>query len=206
MRLLKYEKPAGITHAQWGAPTEQDSQDNSRHSLVLNLAAAGLSNAQIADEVGYSVSRVGQILLTPENKETVRKMQERFFGQSAADRIKSLVGKALDNVEHILESPQEKSNLKLDASKYILDHHLGKAMQKMEVKGNLFSSLLEQVEQLQRQGTLEQVIDVTPRDEIDDFLDNEIQGLTIGVRNREEKTDEYVSADYETAGEQGEEC
>lgn len=207
MRELGYDKPAGITYAVWNGTTQEKLEIDPRKQMVVHLAAAGLPTRAIAEETGYTTGTVSQVLQSSAAKEQISSIRERHYGEQAQQRIANLVGTAFSNIESILESEEEKANVKLQAATYILDQHLGKATQKVEMKGSMISTLLAQVEHLQKSGNIDAIKDIVEvgkevPDEFDAILDANIKELTVGKRDRDAKETEYgASNDEQTSQE-----
>jgi len=88
------------------------------------------------------------LVARPEIKALVMHQQDRMFSGNVKGQIKTLMGKAFGVVEHILDDSDEKSSVRLEAAKYVLDQVVGRSTQKVEVSGNLLIDIMTQLDQI----------------------------------------------------------
>lgn len=178
LQPLGHARPNHITSAQLHSTTTiKDSQ----HYLVI-LAAMGLKDAQIAEEMQRPVSWVKLNLARPEIKEMIRARHEEVFGAHVKDRIAVIAHKAMDVLEEALQEGNE-IRVRMDAAKYLIDHKEGKATQKTEIKGSLLTEFLAKIDQVSKSYTLQQQLNPVdkPKDAVEDFIDNFIAGQGTGI-------------------------
>lgn len=129
-----------------------------RIQRVVDLAANGFMNCEIASMLGYTQHRVSIILNTPRIREAVIIKQSEMFNEET-QHISKLIPKALRNIEEILDDPIAKQNTKLDAAKYVTDRKWGRPQQEVKVKStSLREIVLRTVEKA------EAARDVTPKE------------------------------------------
>lgn len=139
-----------------------------RRKQAIYLMALGKSYGFIAEELDYNYNTLVKFLNEPEVQQLIAHKQEMIFQNNAKGRIKSLMSDAYDVVDYILKDRNEKSSVRLDAAKYVIDHVVGKSAQAIEIKGNLLGDLLSQLDELTKMAAkdelpkVESVIDVTP--------------------------------------------
>lgn len=149
VRDLKFAgipKPPLVSDAHWAGRAKQHLTP--RRKQAIYLAAMGKSLAFIAEELDYNYASLVRFLNEPDISQIVAHKQEMIFQNNAKGRIKSMMSDAYGVVEHILKDPQEKSSVRLDAAKYVIDHVVGKSTQAIEVKGNLLSQFMSQLDQV----------------------------------------------------------
>lgn len=119
-----------------------------RHRRLAQLAAEGKSNAMIAEELGYVGSRVSVLLKHPAIAAEIRRLQERIFEETIAQRLKSFAEPALQNISMILtdRTNRVKVSEKADMSKWIVEKLDGKATQKTDIGENLLSVLMDRLD------------------------------------------------------------
>lgn len=177
-------KPEGVSWAEWNTPLKL----NPGHELIIYLATKGWSYRKIAEETGYTREQVSNIMCAPEVRKLVALKNKEIYGDAPKARLQAMTNKALDNLEGILNNEQEKSSLKADISKYVIDQGVGKAQQAIEHSGNLLMDLITRLDS-------EKSRDITPESEklakstdpIDAFIDDFVpKNMKVGVRGKSE--------------------
>lgn len=184
MKALGVPKPDGVTWGQWVGPKKESHV----HEALIYMAASGATNKQIADDLGFTQSRISIILSKPSLKEKVRKVQEELWGDSAEKRFKNLLPKAIDTWERILNDTSEKSALQSDVASKVADRVLGKPKQEVSVAGNLLGDLISRLDQQQTRDVTDSVSDLKiekRKDDAEKFFDDFLgeKKLVIGKRD-----------------------
>lgn len=133
-----FPKPAEVPWTHWNAPFKLSP----RQELIVYLAAQGFSGQRIASEIGLSYNRTMIILSNPSMRALIAMKQKEIYGNQPKERLRLMTAKALDTLENVLDNEQEKSALRTDVAKYVIDQGVGKATQPVEVSGNLLSELI----------------------------------------------------------------
>lgn len=140
----KVPRPPNITCATWDQPIELAP----RHRVIINMAALGHSNHAIGEKIGMSSDRVGLLLASNTFKRKVALKQAGYLDGSAKAALKLLLGKAFRAVEEILDNPDEKSSVRLEASKFVIDHVVGKASQSVDIKSSTLSEFMRRLDEV----------------------------------------------------------
>lgn len=196
LKALGLPKPPNLEWSRWVAPKDF----NHRHDLIIQLAAIGRTNVEIAEEVGMAKESISRLIALPKFRDKIKAKQDQLFGKQLRKRIEIIASKAVDVVEEVLNNPQEAMKYRMDAAKYMLDQAVGKAQQQIEVKGNLLQEVLIHLEQQERSidTTSRNLVD-KPKDAMDDFIDTQLgEPIVVGKRNREQqeaKLDSTIGSD-----------
>ncbi len=137
--------------------SESDSSDyqtlsngvlNPRHRRLCQLAAAGSSNAAIAEELGYVGSRVSILLKNQYIAAEILRLQDRIFEETIKGRLKQFAEPALNNIHRILtdNTNRVKTSEKADMSKWVVEKLDGKATQTNDIGENMLSVLLDRLD------------------------------------------------------------
>lgn len=145
LKVLKkagYPKPAHVSWGDWIGPREL----NQRHHMMAMYAAAGRSNNDIAEALGFTASRVSIIMSTTRMKRAVSDYRRRDYEPSLQEniaRMNGLIPKAIDSIQEILENPQEKARTKLAAANELLNRAIGKPKETVEIRNNSIREIFE---------------------------------------------------------------
>lgn len=131
------KRPPNVRVARWNQPRVLTP----RHKKIIHLAAMGKTTKQIAEEVGMNSETISTLIHSPLFKQKISKAQDSIFNDNARAYVDVLMNKAFGVIEGILEDHDEKSSIRLEAAKFVIDHKIGKAKQTVEHEG---SSLLVQ--------------------------------------------------------------
>lgn len=141
---------------QASQPISQDSEYRTlangtltpRHRRLAQLAASGAPNSSIAKELDYSESRISILLKNPLIIDEIGRLQERIFEETIAQRLKSFIEPALNNIQMILtdRSNAVKISEKMALSQWIIEKLDGKAVQKHEAGENLLSTIMDRLD------------------------------------------------------------
>lgn len=143
MQLHEIKRPPNVTVARW----EQPRVLTHRHKKIIHLAALGKTQPQIAAEVGMHIATVHKLIRAPKFQKAISKKQDNLFENDAKQYMKTLMNKSYATIEGILEDPEEKSSVKLEAAKYVIDHVIGKATQVVaHTDGSLLNQFLSRLD------------------------------------------------------------
>lgn len=155
MKMLGLEKPEGVSWARW-----QRIQDiRTEHYHMINMAVMGMSQAQIAIELGYTQASVSKILNTPSVKEEINRKIQEVYGDSVKKFLKDRALNAGIVTAEIMNNPEAKASDRLNAATYILDHSIGKAQQTVNHTGNFIMEIMDEATRITK---LREANHVTP--------------------------------------------
>jgi predicted transcriptional regulator len=178
MMLLGLPKPPMVSSARWDAPLTHKNT----HEHMVNLAAFGLNNKEIAERLGCTTTLVSKVLKKPEVKAMVTKRISELYGEDIKKAIRDRAMNAIVKMDEIVNSPDTKDQVRLQALTYILDHTVGKAQQTIEHKGAVLSELIVKADQL-RDVTTNSLLLTKEKDSIDNLLEEVIpEDLVVGKR------------------------
>ena len=181
MKLMGMPKPDDVPWGDWVGPEDI----RHRHDMIILLAAYGRTNNQIAEELGYTASRISIILSKTEIKNAIRETQDKLFGRNVRRRIDSMLNKSLDVMDAVLDNDQEKNALKVDIAKYLLDQGIGKAKQDVTIQGNLLADLLHRLD-VGRPTSAQTEKLAEPKHELDTFVDEYVvEDFRVGAKSEE---------------------
>lgn len=135
-------KPPLVSNSRWAEVFEITPLYNK----MIMLAAMGKRPNVIAEELDLSAVRIARLLNSPYVKQKVAAKQDSLFEGGAKMHMKVLINKAFGVFEEILENADEKSSVRLEAAKYVIDHVKGKAVQTHEVRGSLLADLITKID------------------------------------------------------------
>lgn len=184
LRSGGFPKPIGVPWAHWFSPIELSP----RQELVIYLAANGWGPKRIAEEIGITKERVGAILKTPGVRDLVALKQQEIYGNQPKERLRNMTNKALDTLDEILNNEQEKSQLKADVAKYVVDQGVGKPTQTHEVKGNLLSELIMRLDNDKSREVVQETEKLAkPPDALETFVETHIPtDVKVGDRGKKD--------------------
>lgn len=157
-----------------------------RHSMIVQMAAAGMLTKDIAVEVKLSQQRVGQVLAEPAIKKRIAEAQEKYWGKAIRKRMESVAKKALDQIEMLIDDPTAKCSTRLAASTYIVDQAVGKAQQNVAIQTTVLGDLIMRIDKMGERAVDQIALDA-PRDALDTFVDDLIpETMTVGAKRIEE--------------------
>jgi hypothetical protein len=178
MHLLGLPRPPNVSAARWDAPLTHKNT----HEHMVNLAAFGLNNKEIAERVGCTPTLVSKVLKKPEVKALVARRISELYGDDIKKAIRDRALNAITKMDEIINDPETKDQVRLQALTYVLDHTVGKAQQTIEHKGAVLSELIIKADQL-RDVTAQSLLLTKEKDSIDNLLDEVIpKGLVVGKR------------------------
>lgn len=171
------QKPADMSWGDW--MLTPDRPLNHRHETLAHMAAAGMSNAQIARDLGLTPSRVSVLLSNTKIKDRMNLIRDKYWGANITQRFQHAVPRAMDVVDEILapDTPQSpnkhRPQLRAQTATWVLEKVTGKAVQSINHSGNLIGQLIDQldarsaghrpgVDNASAPGATSPIIDVSP--------------------------------------------
>jgi hypothetical protein len=153
-------KPPNVTHATWLTPINFTR----RHQKIVQGAALGHTVERIAEDTGYSVVAVKTYLRSEIFKKKIAKKQESYIEGQMRTSMKILFNKAFSTVDEILDNKEEKTSVRLDASKFVIDHTLGKAPQSIDMQSSTLAEFMRKLDEMQASAPAIPVQNLLPHD------------------------------------------
>ncbi len=145
LRDNNFPKPPNLIISVWTTPL--NDHVTVRQRRAIDLRALGWTYSQISNELGLGEAAVRGMLLAPWAKAKVAHKQNSLFENDAKQYMKTLMNKAYGVIDEILDNPEEKSSVRLEASKFVVDHVIGKAQQTVEHKGSLLVEFMNKLDE-----------------------------------------------------------
>lgn len=139
-------KPEGITWGDFALVAGKPLSPG--HRRICQLFAMGLSNKEVAEAVGFTEARIGVLRSNTLIVRETARLQEKAFEITAIDRMKDMGTAALDAIESAVKNETKafKTSEQLSASQWVVEHVIGKAVQRHDVGENLLSILLDRLD------------------------------------------------------------
>jgi hypothetical protein len=183
-KMLGYGKPPNIGWIRWHALT---TDHKIIHEHMIMLKAMGKSDQYIADELGYTHSQVYRVLKTPAVAEAIKARVEQMYDVNVKQAMSDRALKALGVVDQILDDENGKSNVRLDAAKFMLEHTVGKAQQTVKHEGNLLAEVIATADKLHNTTQVHEIL-TKPSDPMDNMINEMLPtDMVVGVRNTGDK-------------------
>jgi predicted transcriptional regulator len=129
-----------------------------KEQIIIYLAASGLNQAEIANEVGLSPQAISKALSEERIQFELRKLRHKLFGKDIQRKFRDMVPAAQEIMQEILTQPNIKPQLKFNAAQEVFDRALGKPKQTIEHEGSMIKRIYEKLDERGASST----IDVTP--------------------------------------------
>lgn len=125
-----------------------------RHKKLAELAAQGLSNKEIAEQLNYTGSRVSILLTNTNIKREIEKIRERVFLEPMSKRLKHMGDLAADEIERCLtdNTNKYKESLKVETAKWVAEKIDGKAIQRHDIGENILAVMMDRLDSLKSSG------------------------------------------------------
>lgn len=136
-----------------GAPTNKEQ-------IIIYLAASGLTNTKIAEELGMHPNSISNVLGEERIQFELRKLRHKLFGKDVQRKFRDMVPAAQELTESILTNPNLKPGLRFNAAQEVFDRALGKPKQTIEHEGSMIKRIFEKLDSEDESST----IDVTPKE------------------------------------------
>lgn len=133
-----------------------------RHREVARLHALGKTNNQICEKLGYTPSWISTLLSSQPVMAEVDRYRNRLYEQDVITAMKDLGSDSVRVIEEIIRNPAEKSSLRADQARWVLEKLTGKAKQEVNVESNTLVAFMDTLRQMQSSGESLDVIDVSP--------------------------------------------
>lgn len=167
-----------------------------RHEFIAYLMSFGLTAREISKRVGMTDGYLSQIMNTPIVKERAESLRRELFGMDPNKGMHTMVKQCLSVIDEVLNNPNEKSALKVDAAFRVLERTHGKPRQIVEVEGSLLKDLFARLDSAPQSLDSDATeAEFTP---IDQWLAENYSG---GTDDEEEGTSgDFCESDAETEG------
>lgn len=131
-------------------PNLQILTESPVHRTMLAMRVNGCTGTEIAQELGYSVAHVSQILRQPWAKKRMLEMQRESSVGTLTARIERIGNKALSVIEEILDDSEVPANVKSTTAQYAVNRLLGRPTDSIVINDNRKASDLtnEELEQI----------------------------------------------------------
>lgn len=169
MKALGIPKPDTVEWGDWIGP----KQLYHVHEYIVMLAATGMRPGKIAETMGMNAARISVILSNTKVRAAIRERQNEIFAGDVKQRIAANINNSMEALEKALDEGSD-IRIRADTAKYLLDHHLGKATQKTEIKGTMLTEFLGKIDALSKSYNVHETVNkiAKPKDAIDTFVDS----------------------------------
>jgi len=147
----------------WGDHMLTDKAELSfKHETLAHMAASGMTNKKIAQDLGMTEARISVILTNTLVGQRVKEIQARYWGGNIEKRFKQSIPAAMDVMDDAIknQSGTFKSADQLKASMWLLEKVTGKAKQEVDHTSGSLKDLLQKMDDMTDRG---EVIDVSPQ-------------------------------------------
>lgn len=186
MRRAGLPKPQDCSYVDWKMPIKKTP----KHQAIAYMLATGLSNAEIARQLGMSSNRIHQIARTRRMAHEVKAIQWKMYGETPAKRFNAILPKAIEVAEALMHDDMVKPQTRADVAFKFMDRALGKPKQEVELSGSLIRNLLEELDG--------KTIEI-PKSEIEEAIVNQIENPNEELSpQQEEALENSIKADDST--------
>jgi hypothetical protein len=175
MKRSGLPKPQDVPWSQWLAPKKLKH----RYRLIAYMAASGLNNTQIAEQIGIKPTRVNVILSSQRVKLEIKRVQAEIFIKDPQKRFMQILPKAIETAEGVMDNDLVKPSIRADVAFKFMDRALGKPKETHEVKTSSIRELFEKLEEIEKRKAIPveyqdaEIVEAKPdepRDQIDDWI------------------------------------
>lgn len=146
--LTEYRQDTDALHnAQ--APNLVITHEKPEHRIILLLKLRGLSNTEIAKNMGMTGPWVSQVTRQPWFQARLTELLHEAGQEIIEERIKVEANKSFDTLVELRDNPNAPAAVRANVAMNIIDRHLGKPTQRTENVSNIFhvSTKLEDLEE-----------------------------------------------------------
>jgi transcriptional regulator with XRE-family HTH domain len=183
MKMLGLPKPDGVSWERWS----RLQSIRIEHKHMIRLAVSGMSQGQIAQELGYDQAHVSKVLNTPEVKAEIDQQMKEVYGETWKKPLQDRFMKSIKVIDELLENGGEK--IRADLAKWSVEQVAGKASQEIKETKTTLNEFIVRVQQMEEQGKLRDVGSSLPQlsnppDPFDNVIKQVIpDGMTVGKRS-----------------------
>ena len=182
MKMYGMDKPETVSSERW----HRLQGIRYEHELMIEMAAVGRPQKDIAAALGYDPMHVSKALNTPDIREKINKKISEIFGEDIKKALKAQNMKAIGVVSDVLNTGKESERASM--AKWVIEHSVGKASQDVHVTKTTLVEFIHKVEEMQQNqlrdvnGTFESL--PKDKDHFDNIIDQVIpQGMIVGKRS-----------------------
>lgn len=136
-----------------------------RHRRFAELIAAGSSNQEIKEKMGFTDSWISTLRRNAKIIFEVERIRERIYEDTIGKRLRSMAEPALNEIEKCLtdKTNRYKNETRIETAKWLIEKLDGKAVQKHDVGENVLAIVMDKLDSLKSAGkSVSDIIDVTP--------------------------------------------
>jgi len=186
MKMLGLAKPETVSWERWN----KIQNIRLEHQHMIRLAAGGIPQWKIAQDLGYEQAHVSKILNTPEVKAEIEQEIKDIYGDDWKKTIKDRNAKAVGVVDKVLEFGNAKEAGGM--AKWVLEQTVGKASQEIVEKKTSLTEVIFKIEQMNQANQLRDVGSSSGNlpsepDPFDTIIEQVIpKGMIVGKRSSNE--------------------
>ncbi len=185
MKMLGLPRPEKVSYQRWF----EIQDERYEHTHMIQMAAGGRPQSEIARVLGYDQAHVSKVLNTPWVKAKVQEEAKSIYGKDWKQALKDLNDLSIMVVKEVLETGKESE--KAAMAKWNLEHSVGKASQEIQVTKTTLTEFIVRVDQMKadqlRDVGSNQALLPKPPDPFDTIIDQVIpKGMVIGKRSSSE--------------------
>lgn len=127
-------------------PREATAKLKPKHEYVLLLASMGVSKEEIADETGYAIGSINNLLYRPQSKRRLEELTDKWISAIMDRQLKQMGVKAVQVLDKAMDMEEHKTSDSLNAAMYTINRIQGKPAQPLEHSVTPYNKLLEKLD------------------------------------------------------------
>lgn len=162
-----------------------------RWYTVARMMASGLSNAEIARQIGMAPAAISNMAKSSRFQFELEKLRRELINAKDFNaRIKEIIPEAIETAHEIMSNKEERGSVRLQAAQDFLDRGLGKPLQRVEQTGSKISELFDKLDAIEKAGGLANVKKLAAQEQIIDGEATEID--TNEIEETKDAMDEWI--------------
>ena len=137
--------PAGTTDAP-------DAKTLARYRKIARLTAVGIAPQVIAQKLGYSASRIGEVLTLPVVQKEIADYRAQLLDEDIPALLKDVGADAVQAVRDFINDPLAKSKDRAETAKWLIEKLTGKARQEVDIDSSSLTGFMTILKQMSRGG------------------------------------------------------
>ena len=148
-----------------------------KEHLIAYLAAAGMSNTEIAKQTDIAPQTISVYLRSDRMQQMIKEKAYEMFGKGAAERFMRILPKAIETAESVMIDATQKGSVRAEVAFKFMDRAMGKPKQQVEHSVSNVRTLIEKLDELSIKGVEPQKTIATTASSVDNIIDVEPESL-----------------------------
>lgn len=144
------EEGVSIKEAFFSAPVLKEKDFSFRYKAALHLAAVGGNAKEISEALDIPVSSIRSLLASQSARDEIDRIRYSIFQKEPERIFRNILPKAVNTAFEIMQNPETREGVRMDAAFRFMDRALGKPVQEIKQETSGLKEVFDRLDAIEK--------------------------------------------------------